>query len=76
MEDNRITVASITEAYKNELVGRQMPNGMYYNPIQLPNELWIVSMIEAQYIPAENLTLVDYYPTTDENLEDYNAKQN
>lgn len=72
----RITVASISEVYKDELTDKKMPNGVYFNPIQLPNELWIVSLIEAQYIPVEYLTLVDYYPTYDENLEDYNAKQN
>lgn len=71
----RITVASVTEVKAEELRGQTMPNGVYYNPIQLPNELWIVSMVEAQYIPAEELILVDYYPVDGENLEDYNAKK-
>ena len=66
MNEDRITVASVTEEKAEELRNTLMPNGMYYNPILINNNVWIVSMLEAQYIPSEQLTLVDYIKEEEE----------
>lgn len=51
----KVKLGVITEQFAMELIGQQMPNGVYFNPIQLLNESWCVSEVEIEYITEYEL---------------------
>jgi len=60
-----IQVAILTEEQKNQLIGQQYAPDSYFNPIQDPDNNWIISIEEVQTTNIQwvkELTLIEFKP--------------
>ena len=56
-------VAIITEEKAGELAGTEYAPGVQYNPVQMPDTRWFISLVEAQYLTVGDIVeLLDYMP--------------
>ena len=57
-----MNVAKITEEKAAELAGTEYQNGLKFNPIQDKNGNWVVSLVEAQYLPITDFEVIEFEP--------------
>ena len=56
-------IAIISEEKVNEIKNTEYQSGMLYNPVQLEDSRWFISLIEAQYLTVEDIIdIIDYVP--------------
>lgn len=55
-----MNVAKITEEKKNEILGTEYEQGAIFNPIQDKFDNWVVSLVEAQYLPITDFEVIEF----------------
>ena len=61
-----MNVAKITSEKAEEIRNTEYQNGLNFNPIQDKNGNWIISLVEAQFIPLEDFEVVEFEPIESE----------
>ncbi|NGM63522.1 hypothetical protein G5B30_16555 [Sphingobacterium sp. SGG-5] len=62
-------VAIITADKAQELEGTEYTKGVLFNPVQMTDGRWFISLVEAQYLTtADIIELIDYVPPVDEEI--------
>ena len=64
-----MNVAKITQEKAEELNGKEYQDGLKFNPIQDKNGDFIISLVEAQFIPIADFEVVEYEAPDSEELE-------
>lgn len=60
-------VAIITEEKAEELQGQEYTQGVQFNPVQMEDGRWFISLVEAQYLTTGDIVgLLDYVPPSGE----------
>ena len=57
-----MNVAKITQEKAEELNGTEYQNGLKFNPTQDKNGNWVVSLVEAQYLPITDFEVIEFEP--------------
>lgn len=63
-----MVVAIIKSEKANELKGTIYQDGIFYNPVQLPDGRWYISFPEAQYLSASEIQKIEDFIPEDEEL--------
>jgi len=63
-----MNVAKITEQKKNELHGVEYQPGAIFSPVQDKHGNWIVSLVEAQFLPLSDFEVIEFEPAESEEL--------
>lgn len=61
-----MNVAKITQEKAEELQGQEYQDGLKFNPIQDKNGDFVISLVEAQFIPIADFEVVEYEPIESE----------
>ena len=61
-----MNVAKITSEKAEELQGQEYQQGVFFSPIQDKNGDFIISLVEAQFIPIADFEVVEYEPIESE----------
>lgn len=59
---NIISKARISEAKALEIDGKEFQARSFFNPIQLEDGNYFISLVEAQYLSSEDFIVFDYVP--------------
>lgn len=57
-----MNVAKITEATKAQIENTEYQSGSNFNPVQDKNGNWVVSLVEAQYLPITDFEVIEFEP--------------
>lgn len=57
-----MNVAKITEATKVKIENTEYQSGSNFNPVQDKNGNWVVSLVEAQYLPITDFEVIEFEP--------------
>lgn len=66
-----IKIYKLTEGQKDILIGKELTNGLFFNPIQDANNTWVLSIEEVnqcnkeEFMWIKELELIDFTPKED-----------
>ena len=55
-----MNVAKITEATKSQIENTEYQSGANFNPVQDKNGNWVLSLVEAQYLPITDFEVIEF----------------
>lgn len=61
-----MNVAKITQEKAEELQRKEYQEGVFFSPIQDKNGDYVISLVEAQFIPISDFVVVEYEPIESE----------